>query len=281
MPELPEVETTRRGIEPHVARTTIREVIIRRHDLRQPVSPSLAETEGRRIKGVTRRAKYLLLAIADGSTILIHLGMSGSLRVAQPNDDWKKHDHVAITLGNGGQLRFHDPRRFGLVLHLTDTEPLDHPLLCKLGPEPLEEAFTPAFLKAACATRSAAIKSVIMDNQVVVGVGNIYAAEALFLAGIHPLTPADRLTLPRLRSLTDAIRAVLTDAIAAGGTTLRDFLRSDGSPGYFKQHLFVYDRAGQPCRRCATLIARTVSGQRATCWCPKCQPKMRNRSNVS
>lgn len=281
MPELPEVETTRRGIEPHVARTTIREVIIRRHDLRQPVSPSLAETEGCRIKGISRRAKYLLLALADGSTILIHLGMSGSLRVAKPDDDWKKHDHVGITLGNGRQLRFHDPRRFGLILHLTDAKPLDHPLLCKLGPEPLGEAFTPAGLRAACATRSAPIKSVIMDNKVVVGVGNIYAAEALFLAGIHPLTPADRLTLPRLRALTGAIRAVLTDAIAAGGTTLRDFLRSDGSPGYFKQHLFVYGRAGQPCLRCATPISHAVSGQRATYWCPKCQPKLRTRRNAS
>jgi len=273
MPELPEVETTRRGIAPHVTRATIREVIIRRGDLRQPVSPTLPETEGRRILTVNRRAKYLLLGLGDRTTILIHLGMSGSLRVVKPADAWKTHDHLAITLGNGRQLRFHDPRRFGLVLHLTDEDPLHHPLLCHLGPEPLEDGFTADHLKAACARRATAIKSVIMDNRVVVGVGNIYAAEALFLAGIHPLAPANRLSRPRLRALTESIRAVLAEAIDSGGTTLRDFLHSDGSPGYFKQHLFVYGRAGQPCHRCATPIRHTVSGQRATCWCPKCQKR--------
>jgi formamidopyrimidine-DNA glycosylase len=193
--------------------------------------------------------------------------------VVKPAEDWKTHDHLAFTFGNGRQLRFHDPRRFGLVLHLSDRDPLDHPLLRHLGPEPLEEGFTAAHLKAACAGRATAIKSVIMDHRVVVGVGNIYAAEALFLAAIHPLTPATRLTLPRLRALTAAIRSVLALAIESGGTTLRDFLHSDGSPGYFKQQLFVYDRAGQPCRNCATPIRHTVSAQRATCWCPRCQRK--------
>ena len=275
MPELPEVETTRRGIEPHVLHAVIREVVIRRSDLRQPVSPGLAEIEGQTITAVTRRAKYLLLAVADGSTILIHLGMSGSLRVVEPGADWKKHDHLGITLGNGHELRFHDPRRFGLVLHLRGQQPLDHPLLCHLGPEPLEDDFTPQHLKVACATRATPIKLTIMDNRVVVGVGNIYASEALFQAGIHPLTPSKSLTLPRLRKLAEAIRSVLTDAIHAGGTTLRDFLHTDGSPGYFKQRLFVYDRAGQPCRRCQALIRHTVLGQRATYWCPRCQRKAR------
>ncbi len=273
MPELPEVETTRRGIEPHLHRARIREVIVRRTDLRQPVSPDLAAIEGRTFTGISRRAKYLLLQVSGGTHLLIHLGMSGSLRLAKPADDWKKHDHLGITLGNGLQLRFHDPRRFGLVLHLTEPDPAAHPLLRDLGPEPLEPAFTAAWLKAACATRSAPVKSVIMDNHIVVGVGNIYAAEALFLASIHPLTPAKRLSLPKLRALTDAIRAVLSDAIASGGTTLRDFLNADGSPGYFKQRLFVYGRAGEPCHRCGTAIRHRVSGQRATCWCPQCQRK--------
>lgn len=271
MPELPEVETTRRGIEPHVTRATVREVIVRCRDLRQPVSASLALIEGRKITAVRRRAKYLLLDIADGTTVLIHLGMSGNLRVIQPDADWKKHDHVAITLGNGRQLRFHDPRRFGLVLHLTAAELPDHPLLAKLGPEPWAETFTPAYLKAACATRAAPIKQLIMDNAVVVGVGNIYAVEALFRAGIRPLTPAKRLTQPRLVRLVGAIQSVLAEAIESGGTTLRDFLQADGKPGYFKQSLTVYGRKSEPCHTCGTPIRHAVLGQRATYWCPKCQ----------
>lgn len=273
MPELPEVETTCRGIEPHLRRARIREVIVRRTDLRQPVSPGLSDIEGRTFTGVSRRAKYLLLKVSGGSHVLVHLGMSGSLRLAKPADPWKKHDHLGITLSNGFQLRFHDPRRFGLVLHLTESDPRSHPLLCDLGPEPLEEAFTAVYLKSACATRSAPVKSVIMDNRVVVGVGNIYAAESLFLAGIHPLTPAKRLGLAKLEALAAAIRSILAAAIESGGTTLRDFLNSDGEPGYFAQHLSVYGRAGEPCHRCGTPIRHCVSGQRATCWCPKCQRK--------
>jgi formamidopyrimidine-DNA glycosylase len=271
MPELPEVETTRRGLEPHVTGVTIREVIVRRTDLRQPVSAGLAQLEGQGITGIRRRAKYLLLDIADGTTVLIHLGMSGSLRVVAPAAEWRKHDHVAFTLATGRQLRFHDPRRFGLVLHLTGPQPLAHPLLAKLGPEPFAEAFTAAYLKAACATRGCAIKLVIMDNPVVVGVGNIYAVEALFRAGIRPLAPANRLSLPRLGKLVAAIRTVLNEALESGGTTLRDFLNSDGAPGYFKQRLNVYDRQGEPCRTCGAAIRHAVVGQRATYWCPKCQ----------
>ncbi len=270
MPELPEVETTRRGIEPHVLGVRIAEVIVRRRDLRQPVSADLAAIEGRRITDVRRRSKYLLLGIEDGSTVLIHLGMSGSLRVIPPSEPWKTHDHVGITLENGKQLRFHDPRRFGLVLRLTG-DPAEHPLLRHLGPEPLGDDFTAACLQAACAKRSAAIKLVIMDAKVVVGVGNIYASEALFRAGILPRTPANKLSKPRLARLAEAIRQVLTESIEQGGTTLRDFLHSDGKPGYFKQRLFVYDRTGEPCRVCATPIRHAVLGQRATYWCPKCQ----------
>lgn len=270
MPELPEVETTRRGIEPHLAKAKITEVIIRRHDLRQPVSESLGTLEGRRIRSVSRRSKYLLFEIDDGSTLLIHLGMSGSLRVIDPLSDWKTHDHLGITLSTGKQLRFHDPRRFGLVLHLTG-DPAAHPLLQHLGPEPLEDGFTAAHLKALCATRKAAIKLVIMDAKVVVGVGNIYASESLFRAGILPRTPANRLTLPKLKKLVTAIKAVLTDSIEQGGTTLRDFLHSDSEPGYFRQRLFVYERKGQPCLVCGTPIRHETLGQRSTYWCPKCQ----------
>lgn len=270
MPELPEVETTRRGIEPHVHGVRISEVIVCRGDLRQPVSKNITAIEGRKITGVRRRSKYLLLGIDDGSTVLIHLGMSGSLRVISPADPWKTHDHVGITLANGKQLRFHDPRRFGLVLRLTG-DPMADPLLKNLGPEPLEHGFTAAHLQAACAKRSAAIKLVIMDAKVVVGVGNIYASEALFRAGILPRTAANRISKPRLAKLVTAIREVLTDAIEKGGTTLRDFLHSDGDPGYFKQQLFVYERKGEPCRICGSPIRHSVLGQRSTYWCPKCQ----------
>jgi formamidopyrimidine-DNA glycosylase len=270
VPELPEVETTRRGIAPQVSGVRIREVIVRRRDLRQPVSKDIAAIAGRRISAVRRRSKYLLLSIDDGSTLLIHLGMSGSLRVVASAEAWKTHDHVAITLDHGKQLRFHDPRRFGLVLRLAG-DPLEHPLLQHLGPEPLEPGFTAEHLQAACGKRSAAIKLVIMDARVVVGVGNIYASEALFRAGILPRTRACRVSRPRLARLALAIRAVLTEAIAEGGTTLRDFLQSDGRPGYFRQRLDVYERKGEPCRICGTPIRRAVVGQRSTYWCPKCQ----------
>ena len=271
MPELPEVETTRRGIAPHVSGVAIREVIVRRRDLRQPVSESIQRLEGQTVSHVSRRSKYLLLAMDDGTTLLIHLGMSGSLRVIDTADEWRKHDHVGITLVNGRQLRFHDPRRFGLVLHLTEADPMTHPLLRDLGPEPLEEAFTMEHLKAVCAKRSAAIKQVIMDAKNVVGVGNIYASEALFRAGIRPATPACKVSKPRLAKLAAAIREVLADSIREGGTTLRDFLNSDGEPGYFKQRLFVYDRKGEPCRICGAGIRQAVLGARATYWCPHCQ----------
>jgi formamidopyrimidine-DNA glycosylase len=271
MPELPEVETTRRGIAPHVSGVRMRELIVRRRDLRQPVSENIQEIEGRTIRGVTRRSKYLLLEIDDGTTLLIHLGMSGSLRVIDPAEDWKKHDHVGITLENGKQLRFHDPRRFGLVLRLMEADPMAHALLKDLGPEPLEDAFTVTHLKSICAKRSAAIKLVIMDAKVVVGVGNIYASEALFRAGIRPDLPANKLTKPRLERLVAAIRQVLSASIEEGGTTLRDFLNSDGQPGYFKQRLFVYDRKDAPCHSCETLVRHAVLGQRATYWCPVCQ----------
>lgn len=270
MPELPEVETTRRGVEPHVTGSVIREVILRRRDLRLPVDASVDDLPGQSILSVSRRSKYLLFTIGDGSTLMIHLGMSGSLRVIDPSSDWKKHDHFGLTLSNGRQLRFHDPRRFGLVLHFTGG-PENHPLLSSLGPEPLSDNFTAITLKAACATRSIPIKLAIMDAKIVVGVGNIYASEALFRAGIKPRTPANKVTAPRLAKLTAAVKQVLAESIEQGGTTLRDFLHSDGEPGYFAQRLFVYDRKGEPCRTCGTPIRHEVLGQRSTYWCPQCQ----------
>ncbi len=272
MPELPEVETTRRGIEPHLAGRTIRAVIVRQPRLRLPVPATLAGLAGAAVTSVGRRGKHLIISLAaPRGHLLIHLGMSGSLRLAAPADPFRPHDHLALTLSSGRQLRFHDPRRFGLVAHLTDPDPLAHPLLRGLGPEPLGAGFTAAVLAAACRRRRAAIKQVIMDPRVVVGVGNIYASEALFRAGIRPGTPAGRLSGPRLARLVDAIRGVLSDAIAQGGTTLRDFLGAGGEPGRFRQQLFVYGRAGAPCRACGTPIRHRVLGQRSTCWCPHCQ----------
>ena len=269
MPELPEVETTRRGVEPHVGGKIIREVIVRHRGL--PVSETLDAIVGDRIFAVRRRAKYLVFDLTERGSLLVHLGMSGSLRISDPSSDFKKHDHIALTLSSGKQLRFHDPRRFGIFLHLTEGDPMEHPLLKGLGPEPLEESFSVATLTKAFATRSIAIKVAIMDPKVVVGVGNIYASEALFRAGIRPATEASKVTKPRLAKLTAAIKQVLTDSIEQGGTTLRDFINSDGEPGYFSQRLMVYERKGEPCRVCGTMIEHAVMGQRSTYWCPKCQ----------
>ena len=271
MPELPEVETTARGIRPHLAGAVVREVIVRNGRLRQPVSASLADCGGRRIVGVERRAKYILCPLDDGSHWLIHLGMSGSLRIVEPGHPFKTHDHVAITLSPSLQLRLHDPRRFGLFLHLPPGDPHQHPLLADLGPEPLSDEFTPASLAAAVRTRTSPIKTAIMDAHVVVGVGNIYASEALFLAGIRPQAAAASLSRPKLVRLHAAIRTVISRAIAQGGTTLRDFLHTDGSPGYFAQSLRVYGRTGQPCHTCQSPIRQKTLGQRSTFWCPTCQ----------
>jgi formamidopyrimidine-DNA glycosylase len=271
MPELPEVETTRRGVEPHVQGKRIREVIVRHRGLRLPVSDTLDSITGARIGEVRRRSKYLIFDLGKQGSLLVHLGMSGSLRLRPPSEDFKKHDHVALTLESGQQLRFHDPRRFGIFLHLPEGDPMTHPLLKDLGPEPLEDDFSVETLVRAFAGKRIAIKVALMDAKVVVGVGNIYASESLFRAGIKPATPANKVTKPRLRKLVAAIRAVLTESIEQGGTTLRDFLNSDGEPGYFAQRLFVYERKGEPCLVCGTPIKHAVMGQRSTYWCPKCQ----------
>ncbi len=269
MPELPEVETTLRGVSPHLIGKRITEVIIRDKRLRWPIPDDMHELEGTRVTSGTRRAKYLLFGTAQG-TLLLHLGMSGALRIVPPDTPWRKHDHFALTLSTGKQLRLHDPRRFGAAL-LIQGDPAAHKLLCDLGPEPLSDAFTAAQLHAACRGKSAAIKLVIMNAHIVVGVGNIYASEALFMAGIDPRKAAGKVTKPRLQKLVTAIREVLAASIEMGGTTLRDFLNEKGEPGYFQQTLRAYGRADEPCRTCGSPVRQITQGQRSTFFCPKCQ----------
>lgn len=269
MPELPEVETTRAGIAPHVVGRRVRELVVRSRKLRWPVPPTLArQLAGARIDAVERRAKYLLLRTADGD-VIVHLGMSGSLRVLDDSVPPRKHDHIDLVLEDGKRLRFNDPRRFGCWLWQAAGR--THDLLSGLGPEPLSGAFDGDHLWRLSRRRRGAVKNFLMDQAVVVGVGNIYAAEALFRAGIDPRRAAGRVSRERYAALADAVKAILAHAIRRGGTTLRDFLRPDGEPGYFEQELFVYGRAGEACKTCGTRIRTTTLGQRASCWCPACQ----------
>ena len=269
MPELPEVETTRRGIAQAVAGQVIETVIVREPRLRWRLPSGFAQQlAGQHIHAVERRAKYLLLQL-DRGTLIVHLGMSGSLRVLPGTTPTLKHDHVDIVLGSGQCLRFNDPRRFG-SMHFTDT-PAQHPLLKKLAPEPLNEDFNADYLIAKAKHRKVAIKQFIMNGNLVVGVGNIYASEALFRAGIRPSRAAGRVRHEEFVELARAIKAVLNAAIRAGGTTLRDYVGADGTPGYFRQKLYVYERAGEPCRKCKTPIKQIRQGQRATYFCPRCQ----------
>lgn len=269
MPELPEVETTRRGLLPHLLRRTITGVTLRRPDLRWPIPPDLPERlSGRRIDAIHRRAKYLLLETAEGSALL-HLGMSGSLRVLPAGTPLRAHDHVDLALDDGRVLRFNDPRRFGCLLWQPSGDV--HPLLRDLGPEPLSDAFDGAWLHALSRGRRAPVKTFLMDQSIVVGVGNIYAAEALFAAGISPLRAAGRVARPRYDALAEAAKAILAHAIARGGTTLRDFISPDGAPGYFEQELSTYGRGGAPCRRCGRALRQALIGQRASVWCAHCQ----------
>ena len=270
MPELPEVETTLRGIAPHVVGQCIVAVEVRERRLRWPVPRAVDELAGCRISAASRRGKYLLLEVEGQGTLILHLGMSGSLRLVNPNVEWRRHDHLAIRLASGRELRLHDPRRFGCVL-FTRGDPQRHKLLRELGPEPLGEAFDADCLATAARGRKLAIKQCIMNSHVVVGVGNIYACEALFMAGIHPTRAAGRISRARLAALVAAIREVLGASIKQGGTTLRDFLHEDGKPGYFKQSLRVYDREGEPCRACGGPVRRAVQGGRSTFYCPQCQ----------
>lgn len=274
MPELPEVETTRRGIAPHLIGRRVASVTLRRHDLRWPIPNEITELlPGQRIDDIERRAKYLLLHTHAGSALL-HLGMTGVLRVLPPDVAPGAHDHADIALeplqGEKARiLRFTDPRRFGCLLW--QPPGTLHDLLANLGPEPLTDAFDGDLLWQRSRGRKAAVKWFLMDNAIVVGVGNIYASEALFAAGIDPRSMAGSVSRPRYQRLAAEVKRILAWAIERGGTTLRDFLNPDGAPGYFFRELFVYGREGEPCKVCGTSIRQAVIGQRSTFWCPRCQ----------
>ena len=310
MPELPEVETTRRGLAAHLTGLTITDVVIRNARLRWPIPKNLPQLlRGQSIFSLNRRAKYLLMDCGSGhsriatpdyeihhdrfplpnplprageganeslrefhvtGTLILHLGMSGSLRILPANMPAEKHDHFDLVLNNGTLMRLRDPRRFGAVLwHPGDAN--THPLLATLGPEPLESDFDARYLHQATRERSVSIKQCIMDNHVVVGVGNIYANEALFRAGIKPQLAAGKLSLPRCAKLVEEIRATLAEAIQLGGSSLRDFVDTSGQPGYFQQHYWVYGRGGESCRRCGTIIKQIRQGQRSSFYCGTCQ----------
>ena len=270
MPELPEVEITRRGIEPHIANQVVTSVVIRTKKLRWQIPTNLNQTlRGQQFHAITRRAKYLLLNNQRG-TLIIHLGMSGSLRVLATNTPAQKHDHLDVVFAHK-LLRLRDPRKFGAVLW-TDEDPQKHELLARLGPEPLdEERFNADYLYKVSRQRSVAVKQFIMNATIVVGIGNIYASEALFASGIHPKRAAGNISLQRYQHLVSAIRQVLSEALKHGGTTLRDFTREDGTPGYFRHELQVYGRTKQPCVRCKQVLCAVKIGQRTSTYCPHCQ----------
>jgi len=270
MPELPEVEITRRGIAPAITGHVLTGVIVRNPSLRWPVPARLSEiATGKTVRSVQRRAKYLLLEMAEG-WIILHLGMSGSLRIVKYGEPAGVHDHVDLQFGKHA-LRLRDPRRFGAVLWHPGNDILVHPLLAHLGVEPLEPGFAGSVLHSAARGRRAAVKMLLMDHTVVVGVGNIYANESLFRAGIRPATQAGRISLARYDRLASEVRATLRESLKAGGSSLRDFVHSDGSSGYFQQRYFVYGRTGEACRTCGQPIRLARMGQRSTFYCAHCQ----------
>lgn len=269
MPELPEVETTCRGIAPHTEGRTVSKVVVRQPKLRWPVPESLQDLVGQTVKQVSRRAKYVLLE-AETGTVMLHLGMSGSLRIVDAEQAPDKHDHVDLVLDSGKAIRLHDPRRFGAVLW-TQEDIEQHKLIQHLGPEPLTDAFDADYLYACAQKRSVSVKQFIMDAQVVVGVGNIYASESLYMAGISPKRAANKVSKSRYVLLTQCIKQVLARAIEQGGTTLRDFVQAEGKPGYFQQQLNVYGRTSEPCRQCKAPIKQIKQGQRSTFYCSNCQ----------
>jgi formamidopyrimidine-DNA glycosylase len=270
VPELPEVETTRRGIEPHVAGRRIERLAVHDRRLRWPVDLAMiAAVAGTAIRRAGRRAKYLLLE-TDAGTLILHLGMSGSLRVMPAATPRVIHDHVDIELDSGQTLRFNDPRRFGSLMFTTG-DPAQHPLLKSLAPEPLEDEFDGEYLWKVTRRRAVAIKQLIMNSRLVVGVGNIYASEALFRARVRPRRAARNLSRAECNKLARAIKATLAMAVKVGGTTLRDYVGVDGNPGYFRQKLYVYERAGKPCRVCGKAVKQFTQGGRSTYWCANCQ----------
>lgn len=270
MPELPEVETSRLGLTPHVVGRTVTATVVRQKKLRQTVSKGVTATlPGLAIDDLRRRAKYLLFD-TDAGTMLIHLGMSGTLRIVDADEPAMAHDHVDVVFDNGRAMRFRDPRRFGCVLWTT-SDPARHKLIRHLGPEPLSDDFSGALLYERSRKRRGAVKNFIMDGKIVVGVGNIYASEALFRAGIDPRRAAGRISRARYDTLARHIVDVLRDAIQQGGTSLRDFTHQDGQPGYFKQKLNVYGRANEPCVTCGAPLKQVVIGQRSSFFCTRCQ----------
>ncbi|WDD98942.1 bifunctional DNA-formamidopyrimidine glycosylase/DNA-(apurinic or apyrimidinic site) lyase [Thalassomonas actiniarum] len=269
MPELPEVEVCRLGISPHILDQQVTDVIVRNARLRWPIPDEVKLLVGHKVQAVDRRSKYLLIRF-DTGTLVLHLGMSGTIRVIRADTPVAKHDHFDLVFGHNSALRLNDPRRFGAVLWL-DQHQDDLGLLSKLGPEPLSDDFAHGYLYAKAKNRKVAIKTLLMNNQIVVGVGNIYANEALFQAGILPTTPANTLSEQRLDKLTDIIKEVLKAAIRQGGTTLKDFTQADGRPGYFAQSLFVYGRAGEPCLQCSSELLEVRQGNRSSVYCPSCQ----------
>ena len=270
MPELPEVETTRRGILPHIENQTIVKAIIRERRLRWLIPANLPQIlRNKTIIKVERRAKYLLLITHEG-TIIIHLGMSGFLNILLEHSPIKKHDHIDLVLSNHKILRFTDPRRFGAFIW-TEKTPHEHELLQHLGVEPLSQNFTGRYLHLSAKNRKAPIKSFLMDNKIVTGIGNIYATEALFAAGIHPTAPANSISIERLEKLVKSSKQILRQAIKHGGTTLKDFVNSDGKPGYFSNQLKVYGRAGKKCFVCQSILQSMQIGQRSTVYCKHCQ----------
>jgi formamidopyrimidine-DNA glycosylase len=270
MPELPEVETTRRGIEPHAVGRKIVALQLYERRLRWRVPDELPDlVAGQRILHAKRRAKYLLIELESG-TLLLHLGMSGSLRVLPADTPRLAHDHFDLVLDSGNTLRFNDPRRFG-SLHYVAGDPSGHPLLAKLAPEPLEPTFNTDYLWRITRRRRVAIKQLLMNSRLVVGVGNIYASEALFRAKVRPRRQARSLTRVETGRIVRAVKSVLAMAIRVGGTTLRDYVGADGEPGYFKQKLYVYERKAQPCRSCRTPVRQLTQGQRSSYYCPTCQ----------
>lgn len=271
MPELPEVETVRRGLEPHLRGRRIARVTVREPRLRWPVPAELPRAaQGRQVESVARRGKYLIVALDSGDRMIWHLGMSGRLFVLDAAHPLVKHDHVDFLLDSGRVVRFHDPRRFGAVLWWSRRE-TTHPLLAAMGPEPFDPAFDGEYLFRQSRGREVAVKNFVMDGHVVVGAGNIYAAESLFRAGIRPTRRAGKLTRADCARLAGKIREVLAEAVTLGGTTLRDFAGADGASGYFQQALFVYGRAGEACRVCGATVKGLVLGGRASCYCPRCQ----------
>ena len=269
MPELPEVETVRRGLQPHLENQLLHGARVRESRLRWPVPANLdVLTRGQRIHRLSRRGKYLLAQL-DRGALIIHLGMSGSLRLTQIDTPPEKHDHLDLLLAGEQVLRYRDPRRFGAVLW--SEQPEQHPLIAHLGIEPLSEDFDAAWLHAACRGKKTAIKLLLMDASQIVGVGNIYANESLFHAGIDPRLAAGKLTRPRCARLVDAVRRTLAQAIAAGGSTLRDFVDGHGNPGYFQQNYFVYGRTGEACHVCGASIIQTRQSARSSFICPRCQ----------